>query len=745
MLLALAGPAVGVLMVNVVVIDGPGRVRTFSTERLTPAGQITSITSPGEATRPVTTPRVYTPSVLAASECADRESVADGLRFVTPATLALASVAVTALLAACIVSVLADAAGDGGGNGRRTRPQVGSRRYAAATMAALFLALFSTKLLVMRQNPVTVPYWDQWDGEARTLYLPFGECRLSWIQMFALHNEHRFFFSRLLALDLLMANGQWDPRLQQVVNAALHSLFAILLVGVLWIAQDRRRLGFLVLIAAATFALPFAWENTLLGFQSGFYFLLLFSVLGLWLTTRYGAGTRQWMLGWLCALCALFTGAGGLLLPVAIVGVSALKQASDWRAWRESFFTLGAAGAIVALGLLIASPPLPYHEVLRARNLPDFAGALGRNMAWPFVAHPQLSVVMWLPTGVLLVLTLRRSRTTVLERFIIGLGFWVALQAAAIAYGRGAGAPVPASRYQDFLSLGLVANAVAGVACLDRLRAGTIASRMAMAALVGWLLVPAVGLYQLVAEARVSMSVWRQYWSAHASSVRRFVIVGDLVEFTSKRPVEELPYPDARILAALLQEPYLRRILPAAAREPVRVEPRAGTEHGFEPDGSHPTTPRDPILRAWGSYANRGTLATGRFESHGIESCQSGSKLQFDVAGLLGERGLSLAVRDLRSGREQEVKVPKLTGGEWTSALVSCPAGPYAIIAVDATSDHWFSFREPVEVGRSSPAVEWLIDLSPGMLVAVLVLGTLAAGAHDARRRSRKVRGPHLE
>ena len=94
----------------------------------------------------------------------------------------------------------------------------------------------------MRQNPVTVPYWDQWDGEARALYLPFSECSLTWAQMFSQHNEHRFFFSRLLALDLLMANGQWDPRLQQVVNAALHSLVAVLLVAILWIAQERRRL-----------------------------------------------------------------------------------------------------------------------------------------------------------------------------------------------------------------------------------------------------------------------------------------------------------------------------------------------------------------------------------------------------------------------------------------------------------------------------------------------------------------------
>ena len=123
------------------------------------------------------------------------------------------------------------------------------------------------------------------------LYVPFKACDLTWSQMFSLHNEHRVFFSRLLALDLLVVNGQWDPRLQQVVNAVMHSLTALLVVTTFWIANERRRLDLLVFVGALTFALPFGWENTLVGFQSAFYFLLLFSVLGLWLTTRYRAGS----------------------------------------------------------------------------------------------------------------------------------------------------------------------------------------------------------------------------------------------------------------------------------------------------------------------------------------------------------------------------------------------------------------------------------------------------------------------
>ena len=83
-------------------------------------------------------------------------------------------------------------------------------RWGWVWLPIVFLLVFAAKLLLMREFPAFAPHWDQWDGEARGLYLPYCNCSLSWPQMFALHNEHRIFFSRLLALDLLLVNGQWD-------------------------------------------------------------------------------------------------------------------------------------------------------------------------------------------------------------------------------------------------------------------------------------------------------------------------------------------------------------------------------------------------------------------------------------------------------------------------------------------------------------------------------------------------------
>ena len=589
-------PSQGVRWLRFDPIDAPGEVlirrmqlldserrilREFTSESLAPVSQIGSLVRQGDVTRLVTTPAGTDPYIYLPLGCLDSHSVRDTLSLVSTPALALASLAAALLLGACVAVIGVDAFG---GQARVSAPPPYGASWwlPVLWMAVLFLTVFSAKLLLMRQNPVTVPFWDQWDGEARVLYLPFNECTLPWSQMFSLHNEHRVFFSRLLALDLLIINGQWDPRLQQVVNAALHALTGLLLVAMLWVANERRRLDLLVFVGALTFSLPFSWENTLVGFQSAFYFLLLFSILGLWLTTRYRAGMGAWCLGWLCALCGLFTAAGGVLLPLVLAGVAVLKLAHDWRAWRAALLSLVTAASVLAVGVLTASPPLPHHAGLKARSVAEFATAIGRNLAWPWLGHPQLSFLLWLPVGALLLLVLiRPARATVREWFIVALGSWVLLQAAAVAYGRGAGAGIPPSRYQDFLSLGFVANTMALVLVCERIPSGTIWRPAAPAALAGWLLFSTVGVDRLLNGTLVHLNAWRPYWTAQASNVRRFIITSDLAAFTSKRPLEELPYPDPLSLANLLQEPYIRRILPAAVRAPVRVEPQVPDEQRF--------------------------------------------------------------------------------------------------------------------------------------------------------------------
>ena len=662
--------------------------------------------------------------LLQGDQCSATLSLSGRLWFVTPRSLVFACLVAAALLAASIravgVAKLAEAIGV------RTQGSAARPGVTLLWCAALFLTVFAAKLVLMREYPLRVPFWDQWDGEGRFLYLPLSTCTLDWGQMFSLHNEHRVFFTRLLALNLLLGNGQWDPRLQQVINAALHALTGVLLVLVLWTANERRRLDFLVFVVALAFALPFGWENTLIGFQSAFYFLLLFSVLGVGLTTAYPLGSRGWHLGLMCVLCGLFSAAGGLAAPVVIVFITIARLAAEPRNWRKAAIALGALAITFTVALATMSPPVPYHAPLKARSVAEFLAALAGHLAWPWTDHPTMSALMWFPMGVLLVDVVRRSvKTTAFDRLVMGLGIWVFLQAAAIAYGRGAGRPITGSRYQDFVSLGFVLNAIALVVVVDRARPGSLARRVWLSALVCWLLVVCAGLHQLVGRSMDDLSTFERRWAAQTASVRQFVRTGAFTQPSSKEP-PDLPYPDPEGLIGLLQQPTILRILPRAVRAPVPVASRVLADPGFIADGLAPSTPRDPSARAWGSYTPQGVVARGRFESLPLPSCRGGY-LSFDVAGDFALRRQYLAVKDLRSGDERQVRPVRVPSAGWTSVRVACPDGPYSIVAVDPRYDGWFGFREPVEDGRLAPIVEWLIAEGPELLVVALAMILLLA------------------
>jgi hypothetical protein len=417
-----------------------------------------------------------------------------------------------------------------------------------------------------------------------------------------------------------------------------------------------------------------------------------------------------------------------VLLPPVVALIVLLRLLHDRQTWRDGLLTLAAVAIVLSVGFLAASPPLAHHEYLRAKTVTNFIQALGHNLAWPWIESAPVSLLMWLPMAALVAVRLRtRTPTTLIERFVFALAAWVALQAAAIAYGRGAGGAIPDGRYEDFFSIGFIANAIAlGVVVLSGTRERTPARRFAMAGLVIWFTVAAVGLNTQVDRALIELNASQRYWDAQTQNVRRLVTTGDVSRFIRKGP-PEIPYPDPLSLATVLQDAYVRRILPAAVRQPLHIEPRSITNAAFASDGVYPIVPRDPLTHVWGSYTVQGNPAFGTFESQPIE-CQLGGYLQVTVAGYVGMRRQSLAIRDVRSGRSFQVRPPVLPREDWLTVAVSCPAHPFVVVADDARSDYWLAFREPVEVGRLSPAAEWLIRRSPSFLLVVLALSLVAAG-----------------
>jgi hypothetical protein len=246
-------------------------------------------------------------------------------------------------------------------------------------------------------------------------------------------------------------------------------------------------------------------------------------------------------------------------------------------------------------------------------------------------------------------------------------------------------------------------------------------------AIVVWLVFVIAGIMRIERRTSSDLENYRGFWAAQAANVRRFVLNHNRTEFTSKRPLIDLPYPDPGLLVRLLENPDFRRILPSTLREPLKIKPRAISGDAFVT--SSPLARRvrqDPLVTSWSSLSSQGNPAEGEFESEPLV-CQSTGHLKFLVAGYLGWQNQYLALRTLNAPRDTPVHPVRLAREDWAEAVVSCPSGPFEIVAIDKAPDSWFSFREPVEVGLGSLASEWLIERSQTLFIIGLALAGLAA------------------
>ena len=706
------------------VVDSRGRtIREIDPMVMSPLYQIEALTPEGRDVRVRTTPGANDPMLLLRSQWLTAPPRWNSWQFVTPFSLAWIALASAGLLLVALGLVARDVAA-----GPFTLTD-------ALWFGAVFLVVVSAKLVLLRLYPMPVPFWDQWDGEAVNLYLPYAGGGLTWRQMFTLHNEHRIFFTRVLAMVLLTLNGQWDPHLQIVVNIALHAVTAVVVSASLWLAAGRRWLGWIAVTVALAVAPPFALENTLAGFQSAFYFLVLFSALALWLMGTHRAGSGSWIVGWACALAAIATLAGGLLTVVGVGVTTGLAWLSRPREWRALLATAIALGVVAAVAYAAMAPPLPAHEYLRAGTWLAFKVAFARDLAFPWVMAPRAAMIVWLPMVALGVLVLvRRFRTAAFERYLLGLGAWVAVQCAAVAYSRGVDGAVPASRYLDMLSFGFVGNTMALIALAAAIRPGRWIRIAAWSMVTLWLAVGALGIDrwsdQVVAT---DGQVRRQWMRTYVRNVREFVLTDNLAPWMRKTGPQEIPYFSAGMLAGWLRVPALRRILPASLRSPLRLEPKPGTVPTF----ARSTIATD-LVRGWDSYADGGAAAQGTLETD-VLRCEDFHRLRFEVTGWPGTTGLRLALKDARTGRETPVEPPLGSGPGWRSVHVACPPGPFSIVAADTSATSSFGFRPPTEIAWGSAIAETLIQRASWVAflaaaTTLLAIGATVADAFAGRR-----------
>lgn len=438
-------------------------------------------------------------------------------------------------------------------------PPADRQRLALEFGLFIFFALFvfGAKILLISQYGNATPYWDQWDAEAAYLYKPYLEGSLSWDSLFAPHNEHRIFTTRILALGLLELNGSWNPLLQMVVNAVIHVVALCFIITLLLRVIGRPYLPLLLAFAALLFSVPYAWENTLAGFQSQFYFVLFFGALCLWLLITAAPLSLKWWLGVLAGLLAFLSLASGLFAVAAALCVMLMQYVLGVR--RNRFQLLG----ILLLSLFIylafsLTPVIEGHDALKASSISDFIQALGQVLTWPGESTWLLGWVFYLPAVILgIKMMAHRPPATDKRWFLLAVVVWCVGQCVSLAYGR-AIAPT-SSRYLDLVAIGLLVNF-----SVVLLLVGKIVGRgchLARLFGIGWVVVVITGLAGMYPAIAAQLGDKQALSRIQEGHVRKYLCDGNAQHLQDK-PFLHIPYPDAKRLQQLLDDVHLRKILP---------------------------------------------------------------------------------------------------------------------------------------------------------------------------------------
>lgn len=458
---------------------------------------------------------------------------------------------------------------------RPWRPGPGRKRWEVhlGWAASLFLVILGGKLWLIHHAATSLPLLDQWDGEGGAVFAPFLGGHLSLADLWRGHNEHRIVFTRLLDLGLLQLNHQWDNQLEIVVNAILHTS---LLTGFgCWMAGmlGRACWPFIWLPIALAGVPPFAWENTLWGFQSTFYFLLLFSLLTLALLTLARPFTLRWWLGIAAGAASLFTMASGFLAVAAVVPVIVLEKIRLKSPWRGApLATIAACMIILAAGILLM-PGVPRHDSLHAQSPAEFLGAFARNLAWPLTGFPLFAVCNLVPILLLGWLYLQSGEKDVRpEKALFAIATWVTLQALAAAYARGAQGGPPPSRYMDLSSFTMISGCLASIMIVTRYR-----SRFLFRIGLGvWFAACLFGVWSLTDHARrIDIPGQQKTQEQLVQATRNFMNTGSPAALEGP----DLQIPPLEKLLELLRNPDIRKILPACVQPDAPSSPVGESSH----------------------------------------------------------------------------------------------------------------------------------------------------------------------
>lgn len=415
-----------------------------------------------------------------------------------------------------------------------------------------FLIIKSVYLILKYGN--STPYWDQWDAEALNLYLPFtlGEYKFS--ELFSLHNEHRIFTTRLLALVIFIFCDQvWDPELEMIVNCIIYATAVTLFLS-RFIRSDLNILSnyYFIFLSGLFFLIPFGWENALSGFQSQFYFLILFSIQYLWGMTHFRVYSGSWWLSLLCGVLAGLSMASGVLVIITGIFVLAIKNHINQK--KKNFSSIFVI-FIISLIFLFTTPNISSHDFLKAHTLSDFTTAFISILSWP-LKRSLLGFIVYLPSLIWLTLLLRNIiKYNDFSIYLFGLILWFFLNFIAISYGRSV-APL-ASRYADIYIMGVVLNLYLIFSFKSVIKNRTLYYFIKYL----WLIILIYGLIIQAKYIFIELNLKHSQSIIQENNVRDYLCTRNFA-FLANQGYLDIPYPSPKKLQLLLDDENIRSFLP---------------------------------------------------------------------------------------------------------------------------------------------------------------------------------------
>jgi hypothetical protein len=584
--------------------------------------------------------------------------------------------------------------------------------------AGAMALVWGASLLTVHAYSNSLPFYDQW-LEGRWLYHSFGDGRFTWRMLVEPHNEHRIALKRLFTLAIFSIDGQWDNRTEAAFNTVLHALPAGLIVAGLGMRLRGAALAAVMLILLSCWGLPIARENVVWGFQSQWYLLIVYAPLAFWLLAFHPTGTRGFWLGVTSMALCLFTIATGPFCAASVLSARVLEAARNRQRWRDHAPVIVLAALVLTAGILLRSSNWML-ELGHARNFGEFLRAWLRMAAYPYVHQPWMAVVIWAPSLLWLARLLRQSRPwTSLERFVVALMGFAFLHPIAIGYARGidGGAGLDmATRYYDLLAFIPIANVIAAALLVSENRA-----RWRFPALVAWTLVALGGIGERAHRMlTVELPGLPRMFATEAEHVRNYVKSANPKEFDVAQSID-IPFPDTTIIKQALDDTFMRSILPWTVRAPldVNVIETAGFDSpGLPPDAQPPPTPRI-------SFADWHTTHSGTFRAR-----LAPTPYPFLRLAVIGTAPSALTISNTSVKRSPP-------GPVWQDGItVRAPEGPSTLEAAHGTSETWWGFTAPVEVGRLTVWVDYASVVGRAFLLLAVLLWLAALAPWRLRKVS---------